>query len=118
MVTPEKKFFQATGDDRMFELLMEIARKLDTLSDSHTETRNMLTEHIKEEEEVIAEMRGAFPGGDPAGHRAYHDEVIDQLKSRKEFWRKLSFELSKWGLIGFLGWLIIQVWHGALKGPQ
>lgn len=108
----------ADGDARMMGLLVEIGRKLDALAESHTETRNKLEQHMLEEDEEIAKVRSAFPGGDMMGHRAYHEEVIAQIKDRREFWKKLSFELAKWGLIGFLGWLVIQVWHGALKGPQ
>lgn len=68
--------------------------------------------------EQLEQMSLAFPGGDTAGHRLYHEEVIASMKARKEFWQKLTFELVKWGLLGFLGWMILQIWKGVLLGPK
>ena len=65
----------------------------------------------------------AFPKhpdtGEPdyAGHCSAHDQFIAESKARTEFWKKMRFELVKWGLLGFLGWLLIQVlWPALVKG--
>jgi hypothetical protein len=101
----------------LFDILAQQNEKLDRLIDSEKETRDMLVNHMKGEDALIKSFKAAFPGDDPQSHRAYHEALIDQAKHRKEFWMKLTFELAKWGLIGFAGWAILQLWHGALKGP-
>ena len=68
--------------------------------------------------EEVRKLVQAFPEGDLLGHRLYHEAVIDALRARREFWRKMTFELVKWGLIGFIGWGAIQLWYGALRGPK
>jgi hypothetical protein len=123
-MNPELKLMmnKAEGeDDRLFKLLMELGGKVDRLVEdvaSFEETRQMILNHIRGEDSVLEEFRNAFPGGDPNGHRVYHEEVISQVKAKKEFWNKLAFELAKYGLIGFVGWMIIQLWHGVLVGPK
>ena len=77
----------------------------------------MILNHIRGEDAVISQFKSAFPGGDPLGHCDWHQAEIDRIRARKEFWMKMTFELAKWGLIGFLGWVFIQLWHGALQGP-
>lgn len=58
--------------------------------------------------------------GDPdlSGHAAAHKAQIELSQARRDFWNKLTFELSKWGMIGFLAWMISQAWIGMLKGPH
>lgn len=72
----------------------------------------------------IAKQEGALEGfplkdGKPdlVGHRDYHETLIEQAKARTAFWRKLTFELAKWGLLGFLGWAVFQLWVAFLHGP-
>lgn len=81
-----------------------------------------VTEEIHHNAKIAADRSDAilraFPADDPAGHRAYHDELIAAEKARKEFWQKLFFELAKWGLLGFAGWLIVAGWSALLKGPK
>ena len=55
---------------------------------------------------------------DTLGHRSYHEALIMQAKSRTDFWHKLMFELVKWGLIGFLFWVVTQLWAGFVLGPK
>ena len=51
------------------------------------------------------------------GHRSAHEQFIAESKARTEFWKKMHFELVKWGLLGFLGWLLVQVvWPALAKG--
>ena len=77
---------------------------------------------INETHELAAEvaklMAAAFPEGDPHGHKAAHLAWIHKTEARAEFWEKLKYELSKWGLIGFFGWAIVALWQHFLQGPQ
>lgn len=118
-------FFQAGLAGGLEEQNKTILGHLVSLSDQIREVRNDLSQareelHRRAEgtERQIVELRHAFPADDPAGHRAYHDEVINIARARKEFWQKLLFELAKWGLLGFLGWMLIAGWRDFLKGPQ
>lgn len=121
----EKALFQASLPRDPAEQNEVILGHLVSLSDQIREVRNDLSQareelHRRAEgaERQIVELRHAFPADDPVGHRAYHDEVINIARARKEFWQKLLFELAKWGLLGFLGWMLIAGWRDFLKGPQ
>ena len=78
-----------------------------------------LSQHIHDETLVLAEeiahlMNKSFPHGDSEGHRAYHEASIKRAEANAEFWSKMRFEISKWGLIGFSGWFIgmvaVSIW--------
>jgi hypothetical protein len=69
-------------------------------------------------EAVSKLMITAFPDGDPSGHKAIHEADIQAAKDRAEFWKKMRFELSRAGLLAFLGWACVQLWHGVLVGPK
>lgn len=96
------------------------------LQEVRTEQKNMsktLTEHINAEPEewaaLLKDTLGcAFPGGDAEGHRKYHEETIYALEARSEFWKKMLFEITKYGLFGVLGWLAYTVWAAFLHGPS
>lgn len=121
MTTPERKLIQMAtmeGSQGVYTVLMDIAQKLDALAEDHQATRDMIENHMKGEEHLLKLFERAFPNGDPVGHCNWHEEEIDRIRSRKEFWKKMTFELAKWGLVGFLGWVVLQLWSGALKGPQ
>jgi hypothetical protein len=77
-----------------------------------------LQDHITEEESTLKRFIAGFPGEDPVSHCAAHLEWIEEVKERKEFYRKMRFELARWGLLGFLGWAFFQLWSGFLKGPH
>jgi len=54
---------------------------------------------------------------DYAGHHNAHKAWIAAQNAKREFWEKLKLELVKYGLIGFLGWLLVQVvWPAIVKG--
>lgn len=85
--------------------------------------RGELNEHIKMEAEQTATavkdvLAKSFPDGDTELHRRYHTAAIQREEARAKFWSKMVFELTKWGLIGFLGWLLVKAWLGVLEGPK
>ena len=77
---------------------------------------------VNETHELAAEiaklMLAAFPNGDATGHRAAHDEWIRKTRANAEFWEKMRYELTRWGLFGFLGWALYALWEAFLKGPH
>lgn len=81
------------------------------------ERRSDLLQMLQRLEEKIDAVMAGFPGDDPLGHRRYHEADIERVKARTEFFRKLFFELSKYGLLGLSGWLFMLAWRAFLKGP-
>lgn len=68
--------------------------------------------------EKVDELLDAFPTRDVEGHRLYHESVIERNKELADFFKKLAFELAKWGLIGVLTFLIYAAWTKFLQGPM
>lgn len=118
-----RRFYQEGANVRktdavILEHVIALADQVTTLARSIAAVK----EEIRHNAEIAADRSDAilraFPADDPAGHRAYHDELIAAEKARKKFWQKLFFELAKWGLLGFAGWLIVAGWSAFLKGPK
>lgn len=114
----------AICENRIHEIEVRVTRlenliidRLDVLLEKIGDNEHVLSEHIKEEHRVFASIQQGFPSGDLHGHRSWHEEQIDVLRARKEFWRKMTVELVKWGLLGFLAWATVHLWQSALKGP-
>ena len=83
------------------------------------EMDSKLTTHITDETLILAEeiaklMNSAFPAADPDGHRLYHEAQMRAAEDRADFWKKMRFEIAKYGLLGFLGWAVgviaVAVW--------
>lgn len=60
----------------------------------------------------------AFPGGDAKAHCEYHQLLIDAARDRSEFWKKMRYDLTRWGLFGFLVWGLYALWKAFLLGPK
>lgn len=98
----------------------------DSVQSLHTDVKNLdgrLSTHMTTETHELATeitklMTSAFPDGDPDGHRRHHEAVIEREEARAAFWKKMFFELSKYGLIAFLGWLVLSTWNTFLQGPH
>lgn len=63
-------------------------------------------------------VKKAFPGEDPEGHRRYHEAVILAAEDRAAFWKTMRNEISKYGLIGVVGWACYALWQAFLLGPK
>lgn len=68
-------------------------------------------------EAVAALMVKSFPEGDADGHRKAHEAQMRAIEARAEFWKKMLFEVSKYGALGVLGWLCVKIWVAFLQGP-
>ena len=96
------------------------------MTEMHKDVRDLtkkLEVHMTEEThdlaaEVSKLMSEAFPEGDPKGHRRHHELVIRQAEKRAAFWTDMAASVSKWGLIGFLGWMLFTLWKAFLLGPK
>lgn len=101
---PERRH---VDNNLIIQMMSQIDTKLDAAIAEGIEFRAALN--------IIQE---AFPDGDTKTHRLYHEERISELKAKKAFYQKLTFELTKWGLIIFTGWMIINTWKELLRGPN
>lgn len=108
----------AEQNEVILEHLVQLASQISEVRNELGQAREELHRRAEMSSSQIEELRHAFPADDPAGHRAYHDEVIATARARKEFYQKLLFELAKWGLLGFVGWLFVSGWRDFLKGPN
>ncbi len=68
-------------------------------------------------EAVVALTLKAFPEGDADGHRLAHLKQMEAIEARAEFWKKMLFEVSKYGLIGVVGWMALKLWTAFIAGP-
>lgn len=60
----------------------------------------------------------AFPGGDAKTHCEYHQLLIDTARDKAEFWKKMRYDLIRWGLFGLAGWALYAMWKAFLLGPK
>lgn len=96
---------------------------VEALTDRVHEMSAKLDTHVQslpgERERIIKDvLTETVPNGDAAGHRKWHESEIERVKARTAFWLKMRDELAKWGLIGFAGWVVFQLWQGFLLGPK
>lgn len=122
---PEKTLFQASlpsdpaeQNEVIMEHLVRLSNQVSEVQKELVQAREDLHRRAELSAAQIDDLRHAFPADDPAGHRAYHDEVIATARARKAFYQKLLFELAKWGLLGFVGWMFVSGWRDFLKGPN
>jgi hypothetical protein len=109
--------------DIMLTLLETIHTDVQEVKAAQKSMGETLTAHIETEPAEWAELlkdlsKNAFPSGDPEGHRKYHEETIKAMEARSEFWKKMLFEVTKYGLFGVLGWLAYTAWAAFLHGPS
>ena len=104
-----------------------LLRLITQIHESQIELDRKLTKHMVGEPKEIADsiagaltkmMADAFPDGDSDGHRRRHESELKRLESRAKFWGTMATEISKWGLIGFLGWAVYALWQAFLLGPR
>jgi len=95
-----------------------------TIEDLHDELRELsrvLTDHIRDENEVRLQ---AFPNGDIAAHRIAHEQMIRTADAEAKFWAELRLDVAKKGTwfllatlfglaaVGGVSWLISKL-HAA-----
>ena len=104
------------NDSLVVVLMQEVHKKIDDMD-------KRLTQHMTDETLVLAEeiaklMNTAFPGSDPQGHRVYHETQMAAIADNAAFWKTMRNEVSKWGILGVLGFIVIAAWKHFLEGPR
>lgn len=116
------KPFDRRKQDRVLEMVLKqlesFGEKLDSHIESSAEHREAIAAKITGSEHIVATILEGFPNKDPRGHCDYHIDEMAAIARRKEFWSKLLSEVTKYGLIGLLGWIFMTLWTAALKGPK
>lgn len=95
---------------------------LQTIHEDVQNMRQTLKTHMEVEPQewcrILEDLQTkAFPSGDAEGHRKAHESEMAAIIAREEFWKKMLFEITKFGLFGVLGWMAYQLWIAFLHGP-
>lgn len=114
-MTPEQDVERRADVSALLMMLQRVHEDVQVLD-------RKLTEHTATELTNITEMvrdlmADAFPGGDANGHRKAHEADMKAITDRADFWKKMLFEVSRYGLFGVLGWLVYAAWVALLAGP-
>jgi len=106
-----------SSDDKALLVLVQLVH--DDVQKLKTKIDDVRTDESLALAEAVSDlMLKAFPEGDATGHKAAHEAEMAAILDRAEFWKKMRFELSRAGLLGFLAWAGVQLWHGVLAGPK
>ncbi len=108
------------SDPVLAELLarvIEINGTLKSHMNDHDSNHMAIETQLSGMRESVAIICSGFPDNDPTGHRNFHESYIKKMAERAEFWKKMSFELGKYGLLGFIGWALYALWIAFLHGP-
>jgi hypothetical protein len=109
--TPERR---ETDTAAVIQLITEIHKDVKDLDKKLS--KHMVEETSELAQEIALLMTKAFPDGDPSGHKAAHEAWIHKAEASAAFWEKMKFEITRWGLIGFLGWAAVALWKSFLAG--
>jgi hypothetical protein len=102
--------YPAPKDQKALEALIAAIARLDTrLGREHAENRTDNADFKREVRDKLDELRKAFPGDDPEGHRRFHDALIAESGARKAFWSDLRGRLLEKGI-----WAVLVFVAGAL----
>lgn len=75
------------------------------LKDLLDEVRQLRAE-VAENTRITGEIRDGFPGGDPDGHRRYHEDVIEWAAKRKKFWGEMLTHAAKTSFVTAMGGIL------------
>lgn len=102
--------------DATLLLIKELQRGVKSLDEKITYHHKIFRQEMEQSVERVFER--AFPEGDPEGHRKHHELVIKREEERLEFWSSMRKEVSKYGLISVIGFLLMSAWQTFLQGPK
>jgi len=111
----ERRSKPRNDPETILYVMQEIHKRVEALDERLSKQTHDAT--LKLAEEIASLMCKSFPEGDPDGHRAAHEAWIKREEDKAEFWKKMRFEVSRWGIMGLLGWLAIVAWKAVLQGP-
>lgn len=102
-----------SGPDRRQE-----GRRADVDMDALTSLMTRVVTLVERYMETHTNVMEAFVDKDAVAHRRAHEVWIAESQQRAAFWLDMRNSMAKWGLIGLAGWIFMQLWTGALKGPS
>lgn len=88
------------------EMLAAILQLSQNLNAKHVENKAELITLRKE----VHDLRRAFPGDDPEGHRRYHESLIEWRELRNNMVRAALIQAAKLGGLGAIGWVAYALW--------
>lgn len=97
------------------DLVHEVRALRKDLASDHKENAS----RMERVEKRMDEMAKAFPGGDPDGHRRYHELIIRREEQREKVRLELISKLVQggtWSLLAWIGWLIVKNFKDVLMG--
>ncbi len=69
-----------------------------------------IVEILRNIQNDISAIRQAFPADDMAGHRRYHEAVIEWQTLRNRLVRESLVQAAKVGTIAAMGWVLYALW--------
>ena len=99
-----------------------IAQDMDKIAASVSALELTFANHaastLVEREQIIADLLAkSFPDGDPDGHRRHHEASIKKAEDQAKMWADIRVSTAKWGIFGFLGWVVFTLWTAFVHGP-
>lgn len=94
-------------DQKAIQALIATVNRMDArLGQEHAENRSDTADFKREVRDKLDELRRAFPGDDPEGHRRFHEALIAESAARKAFWSDLRGRLIEKGIWAVLVFLV------------
>jgi hypothetical protein len=94
---------EAQSNNEVMLALVQTIQK--DVSDMQATLKAHIDTEPKEWAKVLSDlMIKSFPDGDPDGHRRDHETRMKLAEEKAAFWAKMTYELKKWGLLGFILW--------------
>ncbi|KPC53040.1 hypothetical protein [Amantichitinum ursilacus] len=87
----------------------------------HENNRPTLAEVMNSLEELKAkvdEIRSGFPGGDPGGHREYHDALIRREEEKIKLISEVRLHIAKGTAWALLGGSLMFLWFAMTHLPE
>lgn len=97
-------------------VLAAVAKMDARLGREHAENRSDTADFKREVREGLDELRKAFPGEDPEGHRRFHEALIAESAARKAFWSDLRGRLLEKGIWAVVVFVAGAVWFYFKEG--
>lgn len=99
-------------EKKQLETLIAAVARMDTrLGREHAENRTDNADFKREVRDKLDELRKAFPGDDPEGHRRFHEALIAESAARKAFWSDLRGRLLEKGIWAVIVFLAAASWY-------
>ena len=112
-----------SDDNNVMAILLTILERQDVILEKQGGIETTLMGHMEREEAAIEKWMDSLPktvegNPDVAGHRLFHQELIEESRERKKMWRELRNELlkkSSWAVVAVIGALVAYWWNHEIR---